>query len=98
MDSVPTFSGDSGDGRSFALESSTVFCLIICSNFSIKRSLVSLACSILRSSTVRRGINVRSMALTASYSAARVSGNGDRKYSSRASNNKGWFSESAVDD
>ena len=87
--SSPGFEGDSGDDSEFDLESSAMRFWIIRSNFSTKRSLVSLACSIWRSRMESRGIRDRSIELTASYNDANVSGNGDRKYSSNANNNNG---------
>lgn len=81
--------GESGEEREFDRESSVIRCWIICSNFSMKRSFVSLAESICRSRLDRRGNRDRSIALTASYSEASVSGKGALKYSSSANSNRG---------
>lgn len=84
------FVGDSGDDKEFDRDSSARRCCIILSNFSTYRSLRSLACKIWRSRVDSWGIKDKSMELTASYKAASVSGKGDLKYSSRASNRSGY--------
>lgn len=87
---VVIFVGDSGDDKEFDRDSPAKRCCIICSNFSTYRSLRSLACKIWRSRVDNWGIKDKSMELTASYNAANVSGKGDLKYSSRASNRSGY--------
>lgn len=84
------FVGDSGDDTELDRDTSAKRCCIICSNFSTYRSLRSLACKIWRSRVDSWGIKDKSMELTASYKAASVSGKGDLKYSSRASNRSGY--------
>ncbi len=74
----------------FDLESSALRCWIIRSNLSMKRSFVSLAERTCRSRLDKRGINDKSIALTASYNEASVSGKGDLKYSSNANNKSGF--------
>ena len=63
---------------------------IIFSNFSMKRSFVSLACRMYDSRVVSLGIGDRSIELTALYKEASVVGYGALKYSSSANNNKGY--------
>lgn len=75
----------------FDLDSSALRCWIIRSNFSMKRSLVSLAERTCLSRLDKRGINDKSIALTASYNEASVSGKGDLKYSSNANNKSGFW-------
>jgi hypothetical protein len=72
--------GDSGSNACALLalnrRLSVLFCSIIRLNRSMKRSLALLACSIVLSIMERRGRRERSIALTAAYSVARVSGTG----------------------
>lgn len=82
--------GESGEEIELDRDSSAMRCCIIRSNFSTKRSLVSLACKMWRSRVESRGIKDKSMELTASNNDANVSGKGDLKYSSRASNKSGY--------
>ena len=95
--SVFDFEGEISDvtARLFA-DSTVIRCCIIFSNFSIKSSLTLLACKMYRSRVDSRGINDKSMALTALYRAANVSGKGDLKYSSRANSKRGWRAISEV--
>ena len=83
------FDGESGDDMESEADSAALRWCIICSNFSTKRSLVSLDCRMCLSSNESRGIKDRSIELTASYRDANVSGYGDLKYSSNASNKSG---------
>lgn len=87
---MPFFGGESGEVGSSNAASDAILCCIICSNFSINMSFVSLACKMYRSSVESRGSSDRSIALTASYNMARVSGYGDLKYSSSANKSKGF--------
>lgn len=86
--SVEDLDGESGD-VALLLASSAILCWIIWSNLSTKRSLASLACKMCRSSIVNRGINDKSIELTASYKDSKVSRHGALKYSSRANNKRG---------
>lgn len=91
-----SFDGESGEEIELDLESSAIRCCIICSNFSMNRSLVSLAWRMCFSNVESRGISERSIELTASYNEANVSGNGDLKYSSKANNRRGWYIRQSI--
>ena len=94
--SFPFFGGDSGEIGLSNAASDAIRCCIIWSNLSINISLVSLDCKMYRSSVDSRGSRERSIAFTASYSMARVSGYGDLKYSSSANRSKGFESSAAA--
>ena len=84
-----SFDGESGEEIELDLESSAIRCCIMSSNFSMNKSLVSLAWRMCFSNEESRGISERSIELTASYNKASVSGIGDLKYSSKANNRRG---------